>query len=233
MMTKLQSLKSRLKELPTTEKRKRLLGVMGQYHLKLTEAEEQLNSAGVQEESVNSVFGDGSVAVVTSERKKAARIAKKLAAKLREDIEAVNNPRAKVNESVTILGEIGTASVRDVRNGWHRLIDQKLKPYEKLVDVARKLHLEGAEDLAAVMQQLRSVREQIPSNAQRAANVAKSLRDLPAAVQKLGFEDATVQKFVEDAADGRAKLKVFSENAAIGAFIQRHKLWDLFRVSTN
>jgi hypothetical protein len=232
MMTKLLNLKNRLEQLPETQKRKRLLGAMQQYQLKLTETEKQLATAQVDEQYANSIFGVDSVAVVEGERKKAARIAIKLGKKLREDIEAVNNPRARINDTVTSLGEIGTGLAREVKNAWNRLIDQKLKPYEKLVDVARKLKMEGADQLAVIMQQLRSARDHVPTSRERAEHIARSLRNLPAAVQKLGFEDPVVQKFVEDAVDGKAKLKAFADHPAIAEFIQKYKLWDLFRVTT-
>lgn len=229
-MTKLQSLKSRLEQLPATRKLKGLLGNMGQFQKKLGEAATALEAAARNEEQANAVFGAGQVAVVPPERRKAARVAKKLAAKLREDIEAVSTPRAKVNEAVTTVSEIAAGAGKDVKAAWQRLIDQKVKPYDKLVEVARKLGLSGADELAAVMEQLKAAREAVPATPERASAVAKRVQDLPAAVQRLGLDDPAVRQFVVEAAAGSAKLKAFADNPSVGEFIQRHKLWDLFRV---
>lgn len=232
-MTKLQNLKTRLDQLPETRRLKALLESMRQYHTRLTETEQQLDTAARQEDHANAVFGAKSVTVVAAARRKAARSAKQLGAKLREDISSVNNPRARVNDSVTSLSEIAAGAGRDVKTDWQRLIDQKIKPYDKLVDVARKLSLDGADDLAAVMQHLRTARESIPGTAERARVVAGYLQQLPSAVQKLGLDDTAVRQFVIDAAAGTAKLKAFTENPSIAEFVKRYKLWDLFRVSTS
>jgi hypothetical protein len=232
-MTKLQSLKSRLEQLPATRRLKNLVESMRQYHQLLGDAERQLDAAARTEEHANAVFGTNSVAVAGGARRRAARSAKQLVAKLREDIEIVSNPRARVNDTVTSLGEIGTGAVRDVKADWQRLIDQKLKPYDKLVDVARKLSLDGADDLATAMQHLRAARESLPSTVKQSAAVAGHVQSLPAAVQKLGLDDAAVRQFVIDAAAGAARLKTFAETPAIADFIKRHKLWDLFRVATS
>jgi hypothetical protein len=170
------------------------------------------------------------VVIVESERRKVARIAKKLAAKLRDDIHSVNNPRSKVNETVTDMSELALKAGRDVRTRWQTLIDQKVNPYDKLIVVARKLRLDGADELAEVMDQLRTVRDTVPGTPDRVSTVAKQVQTLPIAVQKLDLNDTLVQKFVEDAAIGTAKLKSFADNPSISEFIQKHKLWDLFRV---
>lgn len=230
-MTRLLSLKSRLEQLPATRKLKGLLGSMGQFQQKLTDSSVALDVAARNEGQANSVFGEGQIAVVLAERRKAARLAKRLAAKLREDIESVNNPRARVNDAVTNLSEIATRAGRDVKAAWQRLIDQKVKPYDKLVEVARKLKLAGAEDLAGAMDQLRAVREVVPATPDRAAALAKRVKELPAAVKKLGLDDPAVSQFVVEASSGSAKLKAFTDNPSVVEFIQRYKLWDLFRVS--
>jgi hypothetical protein len=232
-MTKLQSLKTRLDQLPETRRLKALLENMRQFHGRLTETERQFDAAARQEEHANAVFGAKSVTGVAAARRKAARIAKQLGTKLREDIASVSNPRARVNDSVTSIGEIAAGAVRDVKADWQRLIDQKIKPYDKLVEVARKLSLDGAEELATVMQHLRTARESIPGTAERASTVAGYLQQLPSAVQKLGLDDTAVRQFLIDAAGGAAKLKAFADNPSIADFIKRYKLWDLFRVSTS
>lgn len=229
-MPKLKSLKTRLEKLPETKKLKGLIGNMEQYQSKLTGAAEAFDTAERNEKNANAVFGADQVAIVETERRKVARIAKNLAAKLREDIQSVNNPRSKVNETVTDLSELAAKADRDVRIKWQSLIDQKVKPFDKLVVVARKLTLDGADELAAVMVQLRAARENVPENAERVNAVAKQVQNLPIAVQKLDLNDPAVQQFVEDAANGTAKLKSFADNPSVSEFIQKHKLWDLFRV---
>jgi hypothetical protein len=231
-MTKLQSLKTRLDQLPETRRLKSLLETMRQFQDCLTQTERQLAAATKQETVANAVFGADSVTGVAVARQQVQRHAGRLGTKLREDIDCVNNPKKRVNESVTALGEIAKKAIRDVKTDWQRLIDQKIKPYDKLVDVARKLSLDGAEDLATVMQQLRSARDSIPENEERSSAVKGYLHQLPAAVQKLGLDDDAVRQFLIDAAGGAAKLKAFAENSSIPEFIKRYKLWDLFRVST-
>jgi hypothetical protein len=229
-MTKLKTLKTRLEKLPETKKLKGLIGSMEQYQTKLTETAGIFDAAERNEKNANTVFGADQVAIVEAERRKVARIAKKLAAKLREDIYSVNNPRSKVNETVTNMSELAAKAGRDVRTKWQNLIDQKVKPYDKLVVVARKLGLDGADELAAVMDQLRAARDTVPGSTERVNAIAKQVQELPTAVQKLDVNDPAVQQFVEDAANGTAKLKSFADNPSVSEFIQKHKLWDLFRV---
>ncbi|VTS08022.1 hypothetical protein [Tuwongella immobilis] len=229
-MTKLKSLKDRLEKLPETKKLKGLIGSMEQYQTKLKEAAVAFDTAERNENNANAVLGEEQVAIVESERRKVARIAKMLAAKLREDIQSVNYPRTKVNEAVTDISELAAKAGRDVRTKWQSLIDQKVKPYDKLVVVARKLKLEGADELAAVMDLLRAARDTVPGNTERVNAVAKQVQNLPTAVQKLDLNDPAVQQFIEDAASGTAKLKSFADNQSVSDFIQKHKLWDLFRV---
>lgn len=229
-MTKLKSLKTRLEKLPETKKLKGLIGSMEQYQTKLSEAVAAFDAAERSEKNANAVFGEEEIAVVDAERRRVARIAKKLAAKLGEDIQSVNNPRSKVNENVTEMSELAAKACKDVRTKWQSLIDQKVKPYDKLVVVARKLKLDGADELAAVMDLLRASRDTVPGNAERVKVVSNQVQNLPAAVQKLDLNDPAVQQFVEDAANGTAKLKSFADNPSVSDFIQKHKLWDLFRV---
>ena len=142
----------------------------------------------------------------------------------------MNNPRSKVNETVTEISELAVGAVRDVQTKWQGLIDQKVKPYDKLVVVARKLKLDGGDELAAVMDQLRAARDTVPENSERIKTVAKQVQNLPTAVQKLDLNEPAVQQFIEDASSGIAKLKSFADNQSVSEFIQKHKLWDLFRV---
>jgi hypothetical protein len=231
-MAKLQELKERLNLLPEKHRLKNLVGKLTEYRNQITQAAKQLDLALGAEAHLETVFGQGASTVAADERKRAGQVSKRLATKIRARLEAVSDPRSRANDDVTAINEGAAKASRDVKQAWQRLLDQRLKPFERLAEVATRLALPGAGDLEQTMTALKAARSGVPSTALKAQEVAGLLQDLPRAVQNLGLEDAAVQRFLIDATQGSAKLKTFHEAEAIAAFIAKHNLWDLFRVST-
>jgi hypothetical protein len=231
-MTKLQELKGRLELLPEKNRLKNLVGKLTEYGDQIADAQRMLEGAVSDEMTVRTVFGDDASTVAAEEKKRAGRVSKRMAAKIRERIEAVSEARARVNDDVTAINDGAAKAARDVKQAWQRLVDQKLRPYEGLAEVATQLKLRGAENLSQTMSSLRTARGNVPANAQRAASVSALLDSLPVAVQTLGLKDEAVRRFVIDATRGTAKLKTFHDTAAIAEFIAKNdKLWELFRVT--
>jgi hypothetical protein len=230
-MTKLQELKERLELLPEKNRLKTLVGRLTEYGAQIAEAERVLEDAVSDEANIRIVFGDDASTVAAEEKKRAGRVSKRMAAKIRDRIEAVSEAKARVNDDVTAINDGAAKAARDVKQGWQRMVDLKLRPYERLAEVATQLKLRGAENLSQTMSSLRAARGSVPGNAQRAASVSALLLSLPVAVQKLGLKDDTVQRFLIDATQGTAKLKTFHDTEAIAEFIADNDLWELFRVT--
>jgi len=231
-MTKLQELKGRLELLPEKHRLKTLVGKLTEYGIQVAGAVRVLEGAVSEEANVQLVFGDDASTAACEEKKRAGRVSKRMATKIRTRIEAVSEAKARVNDDVTAINEGAAKAARDVKQAWQRMLDQKLRPYERLAEVATQLNLPGAADLSQTMSSLRAARSAVPSNAKRAGEVSALLLSLPTAVQNLGLEDEAVQRFLIDATQGAAKLKAFHETKAIAEFIAQNDLWELFRVNT-
>ncbi len=220
-----------MEQLPERRRLKRLAGKMKQFRDKLYVALQTIGTAGMQETLVRSVFPDETPELCVPRVKKVVVVARRLLKKLRADMDRVEEPAS--NTDVTTIGELIDGASRAVRDHWHSQLRKKLAPYEKLGAVARKLDLPGAQELADVMDRLRKAEAQPPGSEKRAADVRQDLADLQKAVQRLGFDDEAVRKFLIDASVGAARLQVLFEKESIKKFIEDHKLWALFRVSTN
>ena len=200
------------------------------FNEKLTSALQQFAEAEALEELVRVVFPDESSTGVAPKRKKAATTARRLLKKLNVSIDRIQEPRS--NEDVTTIVEQADSSRRGVRDRWQTLMKKKRAAYEKLVEVARDLKLSGAEELSDVMERLGGSLAQPPSSDRKAETIRDELEELRLAVQRLGFDDEPVRKFLVDAAAGTAGLKVPLEEKAVRQFLKKHNLWTLFRVST-
>jgi hypothetical protein len=231
-MTKLQELKGRLELLPEKHRLKTLVGKLTEYSTQVAAAARVLEDAVSDEGNVRLVFGDDASTVAGEEKKRAGRVSKRMATKLRGRIEAVSDAKARVNDDVTAINDGAAKAARDVKQAWQRLLDQRLRPYERLAEVATQLKLAGAGDLSQTMSSLRAARGAVPGNAQRAAGVSALLLGLPVAVQNLGLKDEAVQRFLIDATQGTAKLKAFHDTKGVADFISKNDLWELFRVNT-
>jgi hypothetical protein len=229
-MTLLKTLTGRLESLPERRRLKTLVGTMVGFNEKLTTALQQFAEAEVQEGFVTVVFSDDTSIGVASKRKKAATTARRLLKKLNASIDRVQESRSNVD--VTTIVDLAESSRRGVRDRWQTLMKKKLTPYEKLIQVARNLKLPGAEALSDVMRRLGECVGQPPSNARRAQSIRDELEELRLAVQRLGFDDEAVRKFLVDAAAGTAGLKVPLDEEAVRQFLDKHSLWSLFKVST-
>ncbi len=200
------------------------------FNEKLTSALHQFAEAESLEELVRVVFPDESSTGVAPKRKKASTTARRLLKRLNVSIDRIQEPRS--NQDVTTIVEQADSSRRGVRDRWQTLMKKKLAPYEKLVEVARDLDLSGAEALSDVMGRLGGSVTQPPSSDRKAETIRNELEELRLAVQRLGFDNEPVRKFLVDAAAGTAGLKVPFEEEAVRQFIEKHNLWTLFRVST-
>ena len=203
---------------------------MGGFTEKLTSALQQFTEAEAQEDLVRVVFPDETSTGVAQKRQKAASTARRLLKKLNVSIDRIQESRS--NDDVTTIVEQAGSSRRGVRDRWQAQMKKKLAPYEKLVKVACDLKLSGAEELSYVMERLGGSMAQPPSSARKAEAIKAELEELRRAVQRLGFDDEVVRKFLVDAAAGIAGLKVPLEEESVRQFLDRHNLWTLFRVST-
>ena len=133
---------------------------------------------------------------------------------------------------MTAIVEQADSSRRGVRERWQALMKKKLTPYEKLVEVSCSLQLSGSRELAEVMERLGGAVSQPPAAYRRAETIRDELEELRLSVQQLGFDDEPVRKFLVDAAAGTAGLKVPLDETSVREFLDKHKLWTLFRVTT-
>lgn len=231
-MTKLQELRGRLDLLPEKHRLKTIVGKLTEFRDLLADSARAFDAALAQEASVRRVFGEEATAAASDERRRAGKVAKRMAVKVGSRIEAVNESRSRVNEDVIAIKEAAAKAGRDMKLAWQRLLDQRLKPYERLAEVAERLNLKGASELSQIMNGLRGARAGVPGTARQADDVADLLRRLPDTIRRLGLEDEAVRKFLVDSSEGTARLKSFHDNQAIADFVSQHDLWDLFRVST-
>src|SRR5262249_32844148 len=129
-MTKIQELKGRLELLPEKNRLKNLVGRFTEYGDQITDAERVLEGAVSDEANVRIVFGDDASTVAAEEKKRAGRVSKRMAAKIRDRIEAVSEAKARVNDDVTAINDGAAKAARDVKQAWQRMVDQKLRSYE-------------------------------------------------------------------------------------------------------
>jgi hypothetical protein len=225
--TRLQRLHAGLGAIPQKRQNTNLLGTLAQYGSNASTSEAVLTVTADAERFAVQVFPDLATAPVAESRRRASRLAGKLAKRLRERIDAVQD-RA-TDEDFAQLGVQARSADKTLGERWSRQLEDRLKGYGALVQAAKAAKLSESWGLATQLTILQGHAGAPPRTPGQAERIREALDGLTGMVAQLGLEGAP-GRFLMDAAAGRGDARALRD-PEVQAFVERHDLWRLLVVT--
>jgi hypothetical protein len=224
--TRLQRLAAGMEAIPQKRRRQTLLGVLGQYGSRAAAAETTVKATAEAERCACLVFPGLPVAPAAEGRRKAARVAGRLAKRLREKIDAVQDPAT--DDDVALLVEHAKNAEKALRDRWARQLEDRLKGYGALVKAAEAAKLSGSRVMATQLTLLQRQSAAGPRTEAAAEEIRTAVAGLSGLVAQLGLEGAS-GRFLVSAAEGQGDARALCD-PEVREFVERHGLWQLLVV---
>lgn len=224
---RLQRLHAGLGAIPQKRQNTNLLGALAQYGSHASTNEALLKATADAERFSLQVFPDLATAPVAESRRRASRLAGKLAKRLRERLGAVQDQTT--DEDFAQLGIQARGAEKSLGERWSRQLEDRLKGYGALVKAAAAAELSGSRVLATQLTMLQGHAGTPPKTREQAERIRKALGGLTEMVAQLGLEGAP-GRFLMDAAAGRGDARALRD-PEVQAFVERHDLWRLLVVT--
>ncbi len=232
-MKPLTNLKERLVALPEFRKSLKQAGLFSRFHalaeaanLHLSEASTTISFASSSLPSLEYDVGNKSI-------KSSARIAKRLAEKLRRDADAISE--SGTEESFTNLSERAKEALKRTKSGWRSSLQSKIEKWEALSGVVCAIGQDipvvraQSDRLKTSVGRLRSYADKLPSKSEDVEVVVENLEQLTEAVSQLRL-DTPFGKFLQAAASAHGASFSDAQHPDVAGQIKSLNLQNSFRV---
>lgn len=229
-MPNLTQLKTRLYNLPEFIKERGLQSDFREYCKLSSSTLTCLNQAykdmhSIQEVEEDSVF-EG---VVTGKINRAISKAKKLHKEISEDGSVVAKTVSK--NAFRDLGEEGKLATNTCLTHWNKKIQGTLKTWREIAPVIEDLSPTGGKEFKTALDDLSRHQNSIPQDREEIKKYMATDLAISTGISKLNL-DGKFGRFLKDVINGKATTSQLSV-PEIKAVMDKHKLWDRFRVRLN
>lgn len=231
MKTLLQELKEQALALPAKQELSESVKHLRHYTERADRAADHLRQCLASIEHSSSILPADDFAKAQGRIRSGAKVSTQLVENLEADPRFVNSKDC--DDKFRSLLEHFKGAADDAEDAWRRFLTSRVSSYERLVAAIKKLKLGSSSKLSAILDRLRSASTKPPGNARTANAVRDDLEAWRKETHSTGLTGKP-QELLEKAAaggvgSGGADARLLADTE-VRAFLDKYKLWDLFKV---
>lgn len=225
-MPKIIDLNKKLETIPGKSSRKNLVGKLGQYNTISNLAANALGEALQASYFAEKVFPEINLNAVTSNSTSARNSAGKIVAKLRADVQNIQNKF--VEDKFVELKEAVTRAQSNIKEAWRRSVETKVKGYSGLIKAANDAGLSGSKSLQSTLDRLETESTHTPANTTDVSRITAYFEQLENAVARLDLKGKAGEFLIAVASDGASPRHLLDPEVV--EFIEKYDLWSTLTV---
>lgn len=226
-MSRLLELKSRIEKLPQLQKQKQNNARVAAFRIQVDNALHDIKERVESRARIQVVFPDAKLKKTIDAVKQSKLQAARLIEKLNEDFNEIAS--AETDKKITRIKERNAEAHDEIRRSWKKNIEEELKPFHSLVEIAREAALPGHEEIVASMASLNSTASSPPETLDSARQIRINLDCLRTSLGDLDLEGPGGE-FLKNAVNGKANPKDLL-NEEVREFLDAKDLWDILTIS--